>query len=693
MSVSLSQSVMSGNGPIDRHVAKVRSKQGMNLFLRAAGVGLGFVAGGTGVAILCGRLVQWHVPGGVWVLCGATAAALAGAGWYAVTKRPGELRAAMEIDNALGLKERLSTAMLMRGQKGLDEFGKAAVADADRVAAGLQVGEHFKLKWPKSLTVALILGAVAGSTVLVPQQDWLGRKEAAVAKKKDEEKKEQVKREVKGALATIEKAGTVVSGDTNVSRAKQELEQLLERPISDPAAAQRSALSALQDLKQAINQKIESNQKYAAAQQERKELSKLMPAEDEKGPVADAQKAIAQGNFTEAVKSMEKAAQDFDNLSKDEQKKQAEQMKAMAQQLADMAQNKGNQQQMAQALQKAMQEQGVNKDQAQQMAQQMAQQLQQAAGGDSKDKQQAQQQLQQMAQQAMQQMNGGQGPTQQQKQAIQQAMQQAQQQAASQANAQQLSQAMQQMAQAMQQQANAGQKQQQGQQGQQQGQQQGSQQAQGQQQQQRQGAPSQSASGQKQSQGQQQGQQAKGGQAGQQGQQSAQSGQSGNNGMQQSLEQMQQALGAMQAIQNDASALDAAANAAQQAESAQAGNCNGQGQGQWKPGGDKPFNGQESHGRGGGQGAGDRSYKAQAPYQVKQEKSPSQNNENGRILASTLVKAGAIKGESKEQLKEAARSAEQEAAEEVDTERVGKAAQGAVREYFRSLGTDAPKAP
>ena len=105
---------------------------------------------------------------------------------------------------------------------------------------------------------------------------------------------------------------------------------------------------------------------------------------------------------------------------------------------------------------------------------------------------------------------------------------------------------------------------------------------------------------------------------------------------------------------------------AMNAMNGQAGN-QGQGQngGQWQGNGqiqgngqqNQPWNGQQGPAgpNQGGIGAGDRNYKEQAPYAVKPEVSPSTDNEKGRIIASTLVKAGAIKGESKAELKQIAR--------------------------------------
>ena len=55
----------------------------------------------------------------------------------------------------------------------------------------------------------------------------------------------------------------------------------------------------------------------------------------------------------------------------------------------------------------------------------------------------------------------------------------------------------------------------------------------------------------------------------------------------------------------------------------------------------------------------------------------------------TLVKAGALRGESKEQLKEIARAAQQESTDEVEQELISRSSQQAVKGYFGSMEQDA----
>jgi len=93
---------------------------------------------------------------------------------------------------------------------------------------------------------------------------------------------------------------------------------------------------------------------------------------------------------------------------------------------------------------------------------------------------------------------------------------------------------------------------------------------------------------------------------------------------------------------------------------------------------------------GAGQGQGGSGQRAQAPHTIKQEHAPSQNQENGQLLASFLVKdPQGITGESKQQLKEIVAAAESQATDEVETERVSRQSRQAVKNYFGSLQQDA----
>jgi len=70
---------------------------------------------------------------------------------------------------------------------------------------------------------------------------------------------------------------------------------------------------------------------------------------------------------------------------------------------------------------------------------------------------------------------------------------------------------------------------------------------------------------------------------------------------------------------------------------------------------------------------------------VQQEVAPSQTDENGKILASSFVKASSEKGESKANLQKVLEREFNESTDEVEQDRIPAQAQKSVREYFDAV--------
>jgi hypothetical protein len=445
----------------------------------------------------------------------------------------------------------------------------------------------------------------------------------------------QANRERKAAEATTQR-------NTALANAKQALMQLESAP-SGVADADAVRL-ARQDLRRLLERPPADatpiQRRADAALQQMQDVQHRIAAftvseeqietiEAGLNPPADDKGPVADAH---RLLSQGKIDQAMDALTKavdDFQKMTPQQQQQAVQQMSNLA-HQMQQQAQNPNTQKNIQQQLQKMGASQQQAQQMSQLMQQAAQGN----QQAGQQLQQMANQLAQQANAQQsGQSQQQQQqnaqAMQQAMQQMQQQANNQAQAQQLSQSAQQLAQAMRQ---AGQHGQQGQQGQQHN------------------PPGGKQNG-----------------SGQQQQQMAQAGQ-----------QMQQALNQLKAMANGA---QAAAAGQQQQPPPQ------------NPNGQNPMAQARQiteHGYGDERvGLQTRTAPEAVAHKVTPGLAPSDPNTDGRLLASSFVKDNApMKGSSNAGLAHVAESAEQDATDEVDEDRIPRSAQNAVKEYFQTLKQD-----
>lgn len=655
---------------LDQHVNIVRTRLALGTFLTALAWALAAFAAVVWVAVLVDRFLVWRLPRwGIWFWAGL-GVSVAAAAAYAVYRRPSRQRAAVAIDDTLGLKEKFSTALYVRPMS--DPFAAAAVRDAEMTADNVSLHKRFPVRTPLAFVGTAAVAAVAALTAIFLGSHPLfpGNPPAEAAKTPAEKASlADTRKMLDNAIAKIESTPKTEANKETIEAAKREIMAHREAPNLNEPAARQSAMKAIQNMEE-IKQKVKDAQKYAKAQNEMKEFTKgLGQTPNDKSLVGKIQNEIAQGKFQDAVNDLGEVVKKFDQMKKEDQQQAAQDMQKLANQLQNMAQNPAQQQQ----IQNQLKQMGAS----QQQMQQLANLAQAAAAGDK----QAQQQVQQMANQIAQNINNNPNLTPQQQQQIAQQVQglvnQMQGAANNQQAAQQMAQAAQQMAQAMQQQAGGGQPQQGGQAGK--GQQQQANAGQGQQGGQQAGQQGQQGQGQQgQGQGQGQGQQAMAGGAQQ---------------MQQQLQQMQQA------------ADDAAAIAQGQQGAGQGGNGNGNGpDGQGQMAGQPnnnlgPFAQGNPNGQAGGAGGpgvaagGGRPRPLEAPSGFKQEQAPSQTIDSGKIIASSFVKALSDKGKSNVGLSDVVQAAEKEATDEVEQDRISKPAQKVVKQYFDDLkrGTEEGK--
>lgn len=179
----------------EQQIRRARDRLTQNVLLAQLGLGVLVAAGLWAVVILVVRTVAWDVPlwHGAW-LAAVVASLIALVG--TMIARPSLLHAAITLDGAAGLKERLSTALVV-GQSA-DPFARAAVQDAEKTAARVHVPMHIRWNggtlWPWS-------GAVTFTALLLC---WLMPPIGLFAK--DAEQETLVPREVVEAEHNVIKA-------------------------------------------------------------------------------------------------------------------------------------------------------------------------------------------------------------------------------------------------------------------------------------------------------------------------------------------------------------------------------------------------------------------------------------------------------------------------------------------------------
>jgi hypothetical protein len=659
---------------LDRHVNLVRNKLAMGTLLKAlawAMLGFAFVVL---LNILVDRFLARRLPHyGVFFLVGL-GVTVAGAIAYSIWRRPSSRQAAIAIDDRLGLKEKFSTALYVRSST--DPFAAATVRDAEVTADNVSLHKRFPVPFPKAMIATITLTVVTLLTAkFLPAYPLFADDDAA--RKHDQlikdNKTADARKMVAKAIAEIDNTPALTSADAvKIETARRELQELQGKPIHDEVAAQRSAQKAMEDM-QAIKDKVKEIHDKALQAKNDSELFKTIgPPIDDAGPMGEVSKDIAKGDFGKAAQDVESAVKHFDQEKPEDQQKTAEDMAKLANQLKQVANNTDVQKKIADKLQQA----GATSQQMNQLAKA----LQGAANGDKQAQQQVNQIANQIAQQANQQQPG-QTPQQQQAQSkqIQQMVKQMQGNANSQQTAQSMAAAASALAKQMAAQAKAGQ--QGGQQGQQGSQAQAA--AQGKQGSQAGSQPGQAQAG---NQGAQPGQQP-GGQQGQ-GQQSIADAKAD---MQQQLQNLQEAADAQAEAQAQQQGDGQNGNNGNDGNGGQQQSAMAGGQGTWKPGDAK------DHGAGsGGPGVSDggaRPKGIETPVGFEKTIAASVADDKGKLLNSRWVKTTAEKGTSRVELHDVVQSAEKDAADEVDQDRISRPEQAVVKRYFDDLKQEASPAP
>lgn len=171
--------------------------------------------------------------------------------------------------------------------------------------------------------------------------------------------------------------------------------------------------------------------------------------------------------------------------------------------------------------------------------------------------------------------------------------------------------------------------------------------------------------------------------------------------MSQGLESMSGQLSNMEMMQQEMDSLESAMGQCQ-AQMARLGECSGGGQGQGygenaKWGSTGQFGQGQSQGFGSGsggpgQGMGQGPDAQQADYMLNKERADVSTTDEGPVIASTMVQGTQIRGESTATFSNAVQSAEAQADEAIETKRVPRKHENAVKQYFGKLDEEAKKA-
>lgn len=280
----------------------------------------------------------------LWIAGGAALVAVLTGVLFARALRLTPMTMAVLVDERLGLKERLSTAMAVRDRA--DGFARAAVADAVTAAKDPRHREalrrHFAVRAPDSSWIGPVIAAAAIGAWFLPQGDFFKPTEQAEEIARAKNDIAAAKTEVQRILEKndrLKELGKKLGDVTGEATPPDELPET-------PEEARQEAIKRLTEAQNKLNDVLKSED----AQKLDMVKDKLAQLDADQGSeTADLTKALKEGDFKKAQEALEalKAKAENDPAKKAEIEKQLE---GLGKQIEKLAENKAG---LEKALQKA----------------------------------------------------------------------------------------------------------------------------------------------------------------------------------------------------------------------------------------------------------------------------------------------------------------------------------------------------
>jgi hypothetical protein len=320
--------------PIGRVFRRLRVQRFLSAFVWALA---GWLAAAT--VVLAVDKLATPLPGPDWLPF-----AIAGGGAFlvalfvAIFSGPSRVDAAVAIDRAFGLNERLSTTLTLPEDMKATPAGRALMTDTLKHVADLDVADRFGLKMPRRAWAPLIPAALACLFVFAPewaQKIVKANSSSSTETKIDREivskKSEALKDKIAAQRKDMDKAKFA-----EADKLLAEVEKAANELAKAPPAEKDKAMMALNKLTEAVKDRQRA---LGSPEQMNRQLQGLKEANGSDGPASEFMKDLAKGNFDKAAKDLKKLQEKMaaGKMTEPEKKALKEQLQSMSKQLQQMA--------------------------------------------------------------------------------------------------------------------------------------------------------------------------------------------------------------------------------------------------------------------------------------------------------------------------------------------------------------------
>jgi hypothetical protein len=347
---------------IEQQVTRTRNRLWLSLWLEAASKSVAVAAGLLAVGVVVSRLASKSLP---WLLImgGLAGAALIASLAWSWRRRPDYATAATALDQAAGLRERVSSSLFFTNNT--DPFAQAVVADARDRADRITVNKHVRLQAPRSARWAGAGVLVAALSFLMPE--GLLSRSAAKSKRQEQVAAVQTRITVQKRLDDVKKMAATNPALADLKADLDKLDAMPQTKMDRPEDVRQDALKKIDKLADAVREKKEDT-KYDRATETQKMMRAL---QEPPGPKSDVQKLardLKQGDFKSAQESIKQLQEQLATLKKDGDKQLAEQMQKQLDDLAKQLEKLGS----TEEIQKKLEQAGLKKEDVERMLERLS---------------------------------------------------------------------------------------------------------------------------------------------------------------------------------------------------------------------------------------------------------------------------------------------------------------------------------
>lgn len=332
---------------LERQVRSAQHRLWLNHWFHAASLTVAIAAAVFAIVVLVDRLFDLEMPL-LWIGLGVGVIALSGSVVWTVVKRANEATAAARLDEAAGLRERLSSGRYCADAD--DPFALAVLADAERTSASISARQHIRFSFPRPLGWGVVSIVLAAMMFLV-SPGLLTRTEARDTRLQSEEM-DQTRVAVKRQMDTVKKLAQANPALEDLKDELGDLDQKAGGQLRRPSDVRHEALKQIEKLTDAVKQKRRGD-KYEATKEMRKMLRGLKPPQSPDAPTEKLSKALRDGDFKSARQEIKRLQEQLATLKSEKDKELVAKLSKQLDDIAKQLKKVSRDEKLAQKLQQA----------------------------------------------------------------------------------------------------------------------------------------------------------------------------------------------------------------------------------------------------------------------------------------------------------------------------------------------------